>query len=119
MQNDKGLFGEKMKYKYPKKITIGDTKFKIIYDYKNDDGAEFSYPSQGKKGYIKFGMANHKKHPEQFLNYIIHELKEIIQIEQSTRLWRRGTECYEFHYTHAEHTDLCARLSSLLREFIK
>lgn len=38
-----------MEYKYPKKITIGDTKFKIIYDYKTDNGASFRYPVDGKK----------------------------------------------------------------------
>jgi len=108
-----------MEYKYPKKITIGDTKFKIIYDYNSDDGAEFQYPTPEKKGYIKFGMACHKKNPEQFLHHVIHELKEILHIEQSTRLWRRGTNGYEFHYAHAEHSDLCARLSSLLAKFIK
>ena len=107
-----------MKYKYPKKITIGNTKFKINYNYK-EDGAEFQYPSHNKKAYIMFGMACHKKSPEQFLSLIIHELKEIIQIEQSTRLWRRGTDEYEFHYTHVEHADLCNRLSNALVKFIR
>ena len=107
-----------MKYKYPKKIVIGNTKFKIKYNYKKD-GAEFLYPSRNKKGYIIFGMACHKKNPEQFLGLIIHELKEIIQIEQSTRLLRRGADIYEFHYTHAEHADLCNRLSNALEPFIQ
>ncbi|RLI65900.1 MAG: hypothetical protein DRO67_01985 [Candidatus Asgardarchaeum californiense] len=108
-----------MKYKYPKKITIGDTKFKIIYDYNDDSGASFSYPSDGQKAFIRFGMKNHKEHPEQFLNHLLHELKEIVQVEQSTRMWKRGADGYEFHYSHSEHTDLCCRLSSLLRKFIK
>ena len=106
-----------MKYKYPKKIVIGNTEFKIKYNYKKD-GAEFLYSSPNKKAYIIFGMACHKKNPEQFLGLIIHELKEIIQIEQSTRLWRRGTDEYEFHYTHVEHADLCNRLSNALVKFI-
>ena len=109
---------ETMKYKYPKKITIGNTKFKISYNYKKD-GAEFLYSSPTKKAYIMFGMNCHKKNPEQFLGMVIHELKEIIQIEQSTRLWRQGTDGFEFHYNHAEHTDLCNRLSSELKKFIK
>jgi len=108
-----------MKYKYPKSITIGDTKFKITYDYDNDDGSSFQYPDGDKKAVIRFSMRSHKKNPEQFLSRIIHELKEIIHIEQSTRLWRRGTDGYEFHYTHSEHTDLCCRLSKLLKKFIK
>ncbi len=107
-----------MKYKYPKHITIGDTKFKIIYD-RESDGAEFSYQTDKKKAFIRFGMVDHKTNPGRFLSLVIHELKEIIQIEQSTRLWRRGTDAFEFHYTHAEHADLCCRLGDLLQKFIK
>ena len=108
-----------MKYKYPKSISIGDTKFKIIYDYKSDEGAQFSYPTNKRRAFIRFDMKNHRKNPEQFLNILIHELKEIIQIEQSTRMWRRGSDNYEFHYTHSEHTDLCSRLSRAVLKFIK
>jgi len=108
-----------MKYKYPKKVTIGDTLFRIEYDYKCCEGASFSYPSDGKKAFIKFGMKNHNANPEQFFNMVIHEIKEILNVEQSTRFWRRGTDGYEFHYTHAEHSDLCCRLSSIIRKFIK
>ena len=110
---------EAMKFKYPKKITIGDTVFTIEYDYTCDDGAYFQYPDKGKKALLKFGMKNHKANPEQFLNHLIHELKEIIQVEQSTRLFRRGADSYEFHYTHSEHSDLCSRLSGLLLNFLK
>ena len=108
-----------MKYKYPKSIAIGDTKFKIIYDYESDSGAKFSYPVNGKRAFICFDMKHHKKNPEQFMNILIHELKEIIQIEQSTRMWRRGSDNYEFHYNHSEHTDLCGRLSRAILKFIK
>lgn len=108
-----------MKYKYPKKIVIGDTVFKIIYDYNCDEGASFNYPTNGKKAFVKFGMKNHKINSREFLHFIIHEFKEIIQIEQSTRMHNRGADIFEFHYKHQEHSDLCCRLSEILTRFIK
>ena len=98
---------------------MGDVVFKIIYDYSDDSGASFSYPHKGKGAFIKFGMKVHKDNPLQFLHFVIHELKEIIQIEQSTRLYNQGKDGYEFHYTHAEHSDLCCRLAGLLSYFLK
>ena len=106
-----------MKYKYPKKILIGSTLFKITYDYKID-GASFCFPHDGEEGYVIFGMKNHKKSPLVFFDYLIHEFKEIIQTEQSVRLYNRGSASYEFHYSHREHQDLCARLASVLSQFI-
>lgn len=32
---------------------------------------------------------------------------------------KRNDSTFIFNYTHAEHTDLCARLAGLLKEFIK
>jgi len=108
-----------MKFKFPKYIDIGDTRFHITYDYKNDDGASFQYPSKGKKAYIKFGMLNHNVNKLQFLNFVIHELKEIIQIEQAARFSNNDvTGSYLFSYNHAKHSDLCCRLSELLTHFI-
>ena len=108
-----------MKYKYPETVLIGDTNFVITYDYTSHDGASFVYPTKEEPGKIIFGMEEHKTHPEQFLSFLIHELKEIIQVEQSTRLFNRGKDNYEFHYNHSEHSDLCCRLSGLLTQFIE
>ena len=108
-----------MEYKYPKSITIGDTVFKVIYDYKNDGNASFQFAQEGKQAFIKIGMKHHKVNPLTFLNCVIHELKEIIQIEQSTRIYNSGKNCYEFHYAHAEHNEFCSRLAGLLNKFIK
>ena len=108
-----------MEYKFLKKITIGDITFKIIYDYKSDAGASFCYPDDNKSAFIKFGMKNYKVNPASFLMMLIHEVKEILHIEQSTRFWRRGLDSYEFHYTHAEHSDLCSRLAGILLQFMK
>jgi len=108
-----------MKYKYPKKITIGDTVFHIKYNWKKDNGARFKYPTEGKKARIEFDMLNHKTSPLQFLNFLIHEFKEIIQIEQCTRFYNRGHANYEFHYDHIQHSDMCCRLTELLTHFIK
>ena len=52
------------------------------------------------------------------LSILIHELKEIIHVEQGTRYDRNDEfKAYEFHYTHKEHTELCSRLAGLLSQF--
>ncbi len=110
-----------IQYKFPKKITIGDIEYDITYDKENDD-AEFSYPFKKKRGFIRFGTECIKTNPTRFINLLIHEFKEIIQVEQSTRYSRRdehSANSFEFHYSHKEHTDLCARLAGLLTQFIK
>lgn len=107
-----------MKLKFPKKIIIGDTEFWMKYN-KTHSGGSFQYPFKNKKGQIEIGTEHLKTNPIRVLGVIIHELKEIIQVEQSARYIRQdeGTS-YEFHYSHKEHTDLCARLSGLLTNFI-
>jgi len=107
-----------MEYKYPKKIRVGCTVFSIIYDRKNDEGASFSYPINGKPAFVKFELKNHKADPLMFLGYIIHEFKEIIQIEQGVRLRDRSNQCL-FNYQHNQHDDLCSRLAGILSQFIK
>ena len=50
----------------------------------------------------------------------IHELKEAIQIEQGSHYNRsHESHSYEFHYSHKEHADLCARLAGLLGNFLQ
>lgn len=108
-----------IQYKFPKKIMIGDVEFEMRYDNKTN-GADFSYPYKKDKGYIRLGTSDLKSNPTRFLSILIHELKEIIHIEQSTRFKREDeVTTYEFHYSHKEHTDLCARLAGLLIQFIK
>lgn len=106
-----------MQFKYPKKIKIGSTLFLIRYN-KDHNGASLSYPDGENKAFIEFGMRGHKNNPLRYLELVIHELKEIIQIEQSTR-YQRGGSGYTFIYTHDEHEDLCGRLAGLLSKFIK
>jgi hypothetical protein len=107
-----------MKFRYPKKITIGSQQFKLIYDKDNDSDAHVSYHGDNEHPYphIFFGM---KKGDMSFLEMVIHELKEVIQIEQDTRLVKRNDNSGIFYYTHTEHTDLCARLAGHLEKFIK
>jgi len=110
-----------IKIKFIKEILIGSTKFKIIWD-KNSEEGQLSYPwgRKNETAYIKIGLENHKVNPIRTLEIIIHELKEIINIEQATRMTRLDeTKAYEFHYTHKEHTEMCSRLAGLLNEFIK
>ena len=107
-----------MKYRDPKKITIGSTNFKVKYNGGEPvQEAHFSYRGDNEHPYphIYFGT----RKGDEFLELVIHELKEIIQIEQDTRLLKRNDNTFIFNYTHAEHTDLCARLAGLLNEFIK
>lgn len=108
-----------MEYKFPKTISIDSIEFDMRYD-KNYSGAEFSYPDDKNRGYIEIGTQIIKTSPSFFLELLIHELKEIIQIQQSTRYYRPDeSRSYEFHYTHKEHTDMCTRLAGLLTNFIK
>lgn len=91
---------------------IGSVPWNIVWD-KKDGGGSFNYGSRK----IIIGLKDNSN--VQLLEIIIHELKEIIQIEQATRYNRIDADNnYEFHYSHKEHTDLCARLSGLLNEFI-
>jgi len=59
------------------------------------------------------------KDNNQIFENILHEVKEIIHCEQATRFnsLDRDSE-YIFVYNHAQHTDLCARLSGILLKFI-
>ena len=108
-----------MNFKYPKSITVAEIKFKIIYDYKSQEGASFSFPHEGKEAFVKFGMKNHKANPLSFLDYVIHEFKEIIQTGQSSRYYNNGSDDFEFHYNHKQHQDLCGQLAGILDKFIK
>ena len=108
-----------MTIKKIKKILIGDCNYDIIWDKENNDG-EFSFSWKGKNGFIRIGTREEKNNPERVLNILIHELKEIIQVEQMTRYERQDeNRAYEFHYTHREHAELCSRLAGLLSKFIK
>jgi hypothetical protein len=103
-----------MKLKFPKKITIGDVVWKIKYD-KSQKGGSFNY----KEHAIVIGIGCYKTQPTRTLNVIIHELKEIIHIEQDTRYDKgHSTEDWFFAYNHQEHTDLCRRLAGCLNEFL-
>jgi len=112
-----------MKIKFPKTITIGDTTVKVETDLKRTGGEFYTWSEDTGKvteGKLIIGTKLLTIHPTIVLSTIIHELKEIIQVEQHTR-YKRPDEStsYEFHYTHKEHTDLCSRLASALSQFIE
>ena len=106
-----------MKFKYPKRIQVGSCNFKMIYDKSLSDG-EFSYADKDNESFIRLGTGLSKTEPMRFLACLIHELKEIIHVEQHTRYRRADNNSYEFHYTHKEHTHMCGELSRLLNLFI-
>lgn len=104
-----------MKLKFPKKIMIGDRIFKVKTDRK-EGGGSFSYD----KHEIIIGTKHLKKQPQAVLNVIIHELMEIICVEEDTRLDKGNNYAdYVFVYDHQQHTDIVRRLAGILNEFIK
>lgn len=104
-----------MKLKLPKKITIGDVVWKVKYN-KKEAGGSFGYEDHT----INIGTKHLKNQPSRVLSVIIHELMEIICIENDTRYDKRHAEMdFIFVYDHQQHTDIVSRLSGLLNEFIK
>ena len=87
--------------------------------FADDTGLEVE-ALNGRPGVYSARYAGENKSFDDNINKILHELKEIIQIEQATRFKRIDESCnYEFHYSHKEHTELCSRLAGLLSQFIK
>lgn len=108
-----------MKYKYPKKVTIGSEEFKVIYD-KNIGGGEFSLSWEDKEAYIKIGMKHHKGSDLNFINIVLHEITEIVHVVLGTRFKAPDNDSnYHFCYNHREHTTACEMISSVLKQFIK
>lgn len=100
-----------MKIKRLKKIIVGDHDFDIIWE-KDHSGGSFNY----EKREIEIGTKNGELRA---FGVLIHELKEIIQVEQNTRYERYDEDrSFEFHYTHKEHTQLCSMLAGLLSQFL-
>jgi hypothetical protein len=107
-----------MKLKFPKTIKVGSEVFEVRLDKKNVD-AEFAFAFEGKPAFIRIGIEDLKVSKLCVLERIIHELKEIIQVEQRVRYRKSDDNAYEFHYGHREHTQFCGQLAGLLDEFIK
>jgi len=102
-----------MKLKYPKTVRGGTFAFKVKYEKKNDEGSFQYYPQPVIKIGIKSGSV------PRTLEIIIHELKELIQVEQFVRFSDpSATDSFQFVYSHKEHADFCSRLAGLLEEFI-
>lgn len=101
-----------MKIKRPKSIMIGSRKYKIKYVTGNNGGS-FDYIT----GKMEIGVSKHDT--LRTLEVIIHELKEMIQMEQWCRYSGSASNNFIFVYDHDKHTDLCARLAGLLDKFIK
>ena len=107
-----------MKLKFPKTLKVDEQVFKIVYDPKAHD-ASFAFADGKKPATVRIGIADLSTAPLSVLSRIVHELKEIIHIQQATRYRRIDNDEYEFHYSHKEHTEMCCRLAGLLDEFIK
>jgi hypothetical protein len=108
-----------MKYKFPKKINIGAHEFHIKYD-KKSGGGSFEYPYNGKKAQIVIGTRDMKGDSGDFLAIVIHEVTEILMIENCSRFVYIGTNnSYLFSYRHEQHTTICCALAGILKEFIQ
>lgn len=104
-----------MKLKFPKKIRIDETVWTIKYP-KDTNAGTFDWG----KCELSIGIKDYPAQPTLVLHVIIHELKEIIHVQQATRFDRPDVDSeYIFVYNHANHTDLCYRLAGLLDNFIK
>ena len=115
-----------LKLKFPKTILIGDTNFKVKTDKKRNGGEFYYWDDDEKKknkkkgGCIIIGTCLLNINPIEVLTTIIHELKEVIQVEQCVRfVIPRSSSSYLFNYNHEQHTDFCSRLAGLLSQFIK
>ena len=112
-----------MKLKFPKSIIVGENFFKIEYDPKRIGGEFYYWNEEGKKiggGKITIGTKLLKVSPLDVLGTIIHELKELINVEQGVRYQiPNSKDTYEFHYNHTQHSDMCSRLTGLLDLFIQ
>lgn len=86
-------------------------EFKVKYD-KTINSGSFSYAD-------KALIIGTKESVWRILEIFIHEVKEAIQCEQSTRYTSYDCDTrYVFMYDHAYHTDLVARLTQAIKEFI-
>jgi hypothetical protein len=101
-----------MKLKRLKKIRIDEIVFDIIWD-KDEGGGSMNFPNH----LMVIGTALGEISA---FATLLHELKEIVNVTQNIRYTRPDTpKCYEFHYTHREHSDMCDRLAGILSEFIQ
>lgn len=100
-----------MKLRKLKKITIGDTDWTIEWN-KKIGGASFNYVKKKMVIGCKCGDLP-------AIGSLLHELKEIINVEQGVRYINHpDSDNFYFFYSHDQHNDLCARLSGLLSQFI-
>lgn len=107
-----------MRYKYPKKITLGNTEFTIIYD-KKSGGGSFSFGDEKRKPSITIGMQYLKTDPDFFLTIIVHELSEIIHVLLTQRFKYQDNDTnYLFSYDHRGFDTHCSILSGALKNFI-
>ncbi len=107
-----------MRYKYPKSIVIGNTKFKIKYD-KKKGGARFTFGDEKIPATITFGMLYIKKDQEFFLTILIHELSEIVHVILTQRFRYQDNDTnYLFSYDHRGFDTHCQILAGALNNFI-
>ena len=113
-----------MEFKFPKKLEVADTIFEIKYDKTQPVGSgSFGYGMDGNPAYLKFTIKYIDKYPLRFLTILMHELMEILHVEDNTRLYRSDAKndiaSYIFVSDHDQFSDRCCRLSGLLSKFIK
>lgn len=95
--------------KLPKTIELADKTFTIICD-KNTGNSSFDF----ELGIIKIGA----KWQKEILSNFLHEVLECLLAANAYRY----TNCqgnYIFSFTHAEFSNICLQLSSILKDIVK
>lgn len=102
-----------MKINRIKTLKVNSFTFKVVWDHKRG-GASLSYPE------LEIVIGCKVKDEGVLLNYICHELWELVAIETHVRLHRPDVEDdFIFVYDHRQHDLMVNMFASLLSQFIK
>lgn len=102
-----------MKLKRIRKIRINCLVFNVVWSNKFSGGS-FDY------GTKKIYFGTKRKNEEEIFESIVHELMELVAVENHTRLRRPDCDSdYIFIYDHRQHSTMMLALAGLLCQFIK
>jgi|SRR6187402_218684 len=104
-----------MKLKYPKKITIGSTDFKIKYD-KTNSGGSFTFDNP----LITIGTYDLQHGNDIYVFMIMcHEIMEVINTMSCTRYHCPGDTDFKFFMSHKEFRTNIELFATAIRNFIE
>lgn len=103
-----------MKLKFPKKVSIGNYNFKVVYNDKTCGGSvDFDL------GIIEIGTAYLDKHPNDVFDTICHEVSEVCHTELHTT-YQDGSVLgnYKFFMDHKEFSNHNSLFCKAIQNFI-